>query len=206
MNIEQLFPTPLLHDNLGRELTEEEADYLSTELQNMKQNLGNMRSVNKFILDDPSMKAMKDEFEVYLNRFARHIFGIHPDCNVEFYITTSWLNEARDGGFHPEHDHRNSVLSGVFYPMVPEGGDRIVLNQSRNHWTYQMIDFDCQVWNEFSSPIRTELINQWDYIMFPSMLGHFVPSLQGEWRVSLAFNAWFRGEIGGDETNYLKGN
>lgn len=197
-----LFPTPIYSAHL-RETTKEESSYIDEQLLDMVPNETNTTSRNINILDDAVMANLKSELESVVNAFGRHTLGIAPETDVKFYITYSWLNRTIKGGKHQEHPHPNSIFSGVYYPLAADD-DAIVFNKYHSHWSKpDVFDFSTDYINEFSAHSYTQWINKGSLVLFPSSLRHRVEETDNDDRVSLAFNVWFKGEIG-RFTNSLK--
>ena len=61
------------------------------------------------------LQEIKEFFPIkdYINNLLKYNF------NSNLYITDSWLNIYKKGGFNPIHYHGSSLLSGVVYLKVP---------------------------------------------------------------------------------------
>lgn len=197
---EAIFPTPILRTNIGRPLTAGEQAFIDTARQGTVESPGNSRSADTQVLDAPELGAIRAFVAGQVTAFAEK--AISTERNLEFYITQSWLNYTRPGEHHHRHIHTNSLVSGVFYVSARKESDRlwffrssaaqIKISQGQTNW------YNADAW--FFS------VGTGDLVLFPSHIPHEVAKLEGdETRVSLAFNAFVRGEIGAaDSLNLLR--
>jgi uncharacterized protein (TIGR02466 family) len=187
MEIINLFPTPVMVDNIGRDFTKEEFDIVRTAEQ--MDNIGNQSGKNSYILDN-SLHGLKQiaqkKIEEYVNlRYA-------PSTDVQFYITQSWLNWTNRGEYHHSHYHQNSLISGVIYINATED-DRIYFHKNSS----PTIRIETENYNLYNSDSWWIPVKTGDIILFPSELYHNVQEVShDETRISLAFNVWVRGILG----------
>lgn len=131
------------------------------------------------------LKAAQD----YFNR----IFA--PKTGCELYITQAWANYIGLNESHHRHSHSNSVISGVYYVNARAESDRI---KFFNPIGYRGYDFGTENFNNWNSdfwwfPVETGVI-----VCFPSSLEHMVDVFADNYtRVSIAFNTFVRGNVGG---------
>ena len=122
------------------------------------------------------------------------MISAHP--RHEFYITQSWVNYLQPGLSIDRHMHSNSLISGVLYIQAKRELDRICFY--RNSFAQLLASVDqFNIYNALSvcCPVGVG-----DLILFPSALFHDVgPTTGAHDRISLAFNAFVRGEIGAQE-------
>lgn len=208
MKIMPLFPTPVAIEKMERGLSEEEYTCISDHLNSVTGNKGSLRSNSTKVLDHPKLELFKADLEDRINTYAKTVLGLGETSNIEFYITGSWVNLTLTGGNHKEHNHPNSLFSGIYYFDV-DPNHTIVFHDRYNHWSKfgGMFDWgegDNELVNEFNSWIYNQHVSNDTLILFPSQLPHQVPTNEIEVkRASLAFNVWMRGEISKD-IDYLK--
>ncbi len=105
-------------------------------------------------------------------------------------MTGCWANLGMPQASHIPHHHPNNFLSGVYYPLVPEGGDRIVFHDPRPQT--QIIAPRVTNTNKYNSSGATAAVKAGSLILFPAWLTHSVPANQGAGeRLSIAFNLNF---------------
>jgi len=190
MDINIIFPQPVLKHNLGRTLYQSELDIVNYHKNKTYKNVGNITSLNTKIFDDNFLEikmVVEDTIDFYVKQI------ISPKDELSFYITQSWLNYTEPGEYHHQHEHPNSILSGVFYFNAEEEKDNITFYKSG----YEQIYIESENWNLFNSKKWSIPIKTGDIILFPSYLSHMVETTASAGtRVSLAFNVFARGIFG----------
>lgn len=188
---ESIFPTPVMRANIGREFTHKERDYFEKLQAAPHANVFNVRSADTQVLESPQMQAIRSFVSEHLNQYAWKV--ISSDPGHEFYITQSWVNYTKTGQSHHRHIHTNSLISGVLYLQAQKEVDRICFYRNAPS---QIVVSDEQL-NCYNAPSWSFDAGAGDLVLFPSNLAHGVEQTTGEHtRVSLAFNAFVRGECG----------
>ena len=191
--IESLFPCPIGHYELDRELSKDEMGYLKN--IPMERNTGNDVSVRGDILHNDRMIELTKFIGNSLEEFCKETWDFNTD-KVHLYITQSWTNRTKPGEYHHVHSHQNSIISGVFYF---EGNENDIIEfwnsnswLTGDRWAFQRLKnnhFNSDAW-QYPAEVGTLLL-------FPSHLVHSVPEVEGEKdRYSLSFNTFFKGELG----------
>lgn len=184
MIIENLFPTPVAFWNFN--ITDEEKDYV----RNLEQrpNQGNTTSKQNYLLFEEPMERIAGFVE---NCLAEYMKSVHaPKHKVSPYITQSWANYTKPGQFHHKHAHPNSFISGCVY--IAAKGDKIYFYRDG----YQQIKLPAESYNPYNSDSWWFEVNEGDVILFPSSLTHMVETVDGDERISIAFNTFLKGTIG----------
>ena len=155
------------------------------------------RSEDTFVLDDPKLSNIREFIELKLQKFVQEVMN----STDELVITQSWVNKSGKGESHHEHVHPNSLVSGVWYPVMNPQHPPIHF-YSRAQRT---VSLQCESGNNFNSDTYFLPPLAGDLIIFPSHLAHSVPvNHTEEERISLSFNTWVKGSLGGiDSLNYL---
>ena len=189
MKIENLFPTPIGFWNLV--LNKDEIDFI----QNLEQrpNTGNTTSKNNYLFREPEMERLAMFVGNCLDKYMKATYA--PKHDVKPYITQSWANYTKAGQYHHKHAHPNSFISGCVY--IAAKGDKIYFYRDG----YQQIKLPTENWNPYNSESWWFEVNEGDVIMFPSSLTHMVQTVDGEERISIAFNTFLKGTVG--DTNDL---
>jgi len=201
INIMGIFPTPIGKINLERDLSSLEKNFICNQNKNLK-NIENVNLVsqttNSRLLDDDILCDLKSFFEKSLNDFFQEIFK--PSTNVCLKITQSWANYTNINEYHHEHNHTNSIISGVFYVNTNENSDKIIFSRNA-HTSITPYDIDTKEYNLWNANYWQLDAEEGSLLLFPSTLYHKVPSVIGEKeRISISFNTFFSGEIGSDIT------
>jgi uncharacterized protein (TIGR02466 family) len=184
MRIESLFPTPVGFWNLA--LNKDEIDFI----RNLEQrpNQGNTTSKNNYLLFEEPMQRLAMFVENCLDEYMKGIYA--PKHDVKPYITQSWANYTKAGQYHHKHAHPNSFISGCVY--IAAKGDKIYFYRDG----YQQIKLPTENWNPYNSESWWFEVNEGDVILFPSNLTHMVQTVDGDERISIAFNTFLKGTIG----------
>ena len=184
-----LFPIPLLVCAYQWDYSEELKWIRSVESWRENKDSYNRQSTDTFILDHPELKKIRTFIETKLNTFVSQTLGSED----RLAITQSWLNKNEKGESHHEHVHPNSMISGVWYPVIH---DKLPPIQFRNR-AQRDVELSTERYNTFNSATFMLPLNPGELILFPSNLTHSVqPNPFDEERISLSFNTWVKGNIG----------
>ena len=193
--IHGIFPTPVMKSQLDRALTAKEMATFDDFAKNTRKNDGNTTSVNNYVLEHDDLKDLKEFIQHYIDSFIQRI--IMPKTNVDLYITQSWVNYTKAGQYHHIHNHPNSVISGVFY--INAVGDKIYFHNKKT--PNYILDFETDNYELFNSKSWFFEVKTNDIFLFPSTLDHNVEALDSkreDVRISLSFNTFFKGYVGGE--------
>lgn len=199
MHIEKLFTTPVLQFNLNRQFTKEEQnvflDNANSVNHSKTDNTLSHVSTDKGVLNDNRMSEIKSFINQSIFKYKNDIMKVKSNC--ELYITESWIVYLNNGESVHQHNHPNSIISGVFYFNDAE---ITFINEKR-----QIIWFDESEYNEFNSNEHKMKLKQGDLILFPSTLSHCVrPIEQEKTRMSLSFNTFVKGIVSEVKSKSLK--
>jgi uncharacterized protein (TIGR02466 family) len=140
------------------------------------------------------MHSVRFAVQEHVEEFGSKIISPHPAHT--FYITQSWLNFTQPGQSHFRHMHTNSLISGALYIYVKKEVDSICFYRNS---PAQILVTDDQT-NPYNAPIHRVSLDVGDFVLFPSSLIHDVEPTRGAHiRVSLAFNAFIKGEVGSEQ-------
>jgi uncharacterized protein (TIGR02466 family) len=188
---ESIFPTPVMRSNIGRNFTPEELAFFESVWGATQENATNFRSADTHVLDAPEMQSIRSAVQEHVNQFAWKVISPHP--RHTYYITQSWVNFTQPGQSHFRHMHTNSLISGALYVYVKKEVDSICFYRNS---PAQILVTDDQP-NPYNTPVHRVGLDVGDLVLFPSSLHHDVePTTGAHIRVSLAFNAFIKGEIG----------
>jgi uncharacterized protein (TIGR02466 family) len=189
--INNIFPTPIYISNLNRKFSKKELSFFKKTKLNYVKNIGNITSKDNYILNNVILKKLKNEINLSIKDYFDKIISSKDD--VKPYITQSWLNYTEVNQYHHKHDHPNSIVSGVLYINSDKKFDKIIFLKKE----YKQIKFNVKEWNQFNSETWFFNVESGQIILFPSSLTHMVETKEGDnTRISLAFNVFFKGEIG----------
>ncbi len=209
-NLTPLFPMPLYQANIG--VDKNDIDFiLSQNYVRMPADNGSYTE-NKTILNDQSLTILKEKIQLHIDHFLHEILDC--DDSLNFEIKNSWVNLHDTNDYAGIHKHSNSIISGVYYPIVDDDSGSIVFQKDKSYynlWTdtieigfnYQKHQ-DQEKLNIFNTDAWGVSPRQGDLLLFPSLLYHSVTeNLSKSKRYSLAFNVFPNGQFG-DNLNSLK--
>lgn len=207
--IYNLFPVPVGHYNIGRSLTIEEITYIK-QLPRRANQYNETSSDNYIFQNGEELNDIKKFCEAALKEYVTQT--LDPTDGCELYITQCWTNYTEEGQHHHEHKHKNSIISGVFYPQAVEQRDNVVFFKADDTRT---IDIPMKGFNDYNSTIWKLPVKTGDLYLFPSHMYHTVPEvgsgaddffptakdkdgnyIKGSTRISLSFNTFVEGELG----------
>jgi uncharacterized protein (TIGR02466 family) len=150
------------------------------------------------LLNQPKLQNLQNSIKQVVDYFVYTVLDV--DDNVEFELTTSWLNKMDIGTDIALHNHANAVVSGVYYPEINETANPIIFKKNRQH----LNSFPEHVrpntkgnWNQYSIGELTVQPCPGDVLIFPSHLEHQVNMSHDTYsRYSLAFNYFPKGDLG----------
>ena len=146
-----------------------------------------------YLYKDPKYKKLSDEILNFVGYVCEDVFS-YENANPE--ISLMWGTATPKGGSVHRHYHPNSILSGVYYPQNIEYTEIRFYSPHR-----PTILPKIRYKNVYSSVSMEYKPQQGDVVLFPSDLDHDVPiNTSDEVRYSVAFNIFFRGEMGHEET------
>ena len=192
MNLYSIFPTPVAKFEVGREFTADELAFV--DLQSTHKNMGNTTSNDRYVLQHDTLAKLREFTESCVAEYLKTIYA--PKNEVSLRLTQSWLNYTKPGEFHHKHAHPNSFVSGVLYLKAARERDKIYFYKDG----YQQIKLPTDQWNLHNSESWWFEVGAGDLMLFPSSLTHMVETVQGDDRVSLAFNTFPVGYVGEEES------
>lgn len=190
-HIELIFPTPIMLCDLDRSFTDQELVAVDKHRNLASLNVGNQRSNNSYILEEPEFKELKQVCLDAANQYMQRIYK--PKYPVGVRITQSWVNWTEPNGFHHVHTHTNSFINGTLYIRTNPAEDKIKFLTSG----YSMINLETDHYDKCNSIAWDFPVNAGQIILFPSNLKHMVDTVTSkETRISLSFNTFLTGTIG----------
>jgi uncharacterized protein (TIGR02466 family) len=188
-----VFPSPVYKKNIGRPLTDAELRAAQPEAWSLRPGSENLRADTTKVLTNFAFFGIRNFIESCIKDFQKEI--IDPTTEFTLHTTQSWINFNRTGDSHHQHFHANSIISGVFYLNTCEDDmisffipqrSQIHITSTPNWWNMRRIGIS---------------VAAGDCVLFMSDLEHGVgeQTVEDHVRVSLAFNTWFKGEIGSED-------
>jgi len=194
-NTHNLFPIPVYVSEINRPFTKKELNFVDNQKNKTNKNF-NSFTKDTYILNKPEFKSIKSFIDKNCKNYLNKI--ISPKHESELYVTQSWINYMKQGEHHHPHAHPNSIVSGVFYLNADDKNDSIKFTHPKG---YQQIKPEIDKYNIWNSDTWWFPVKTGQLIMFPSSLVHRVDTKKNkDTRISLAFNTFYKGILGSDNT------
>ena len=152
-----------------------------------RKNGSNWASSETYVLDLPEFKQLKDTIQVTLDSILEDQYQVDTK-KTQLYITQSWLIVNESGDSHSQHQHPNSMFSGVVYINAGDPDGLTFLDARFN----TRISFESRCYSKADIPVKSG-----DILIFDSQIQHLVAATERKQkRISLAFNTIVKGTIG----------
>ncbi len=183
----ELFPTPVMFSYYSQGVSESELAHIRG--LEWVRNTGNQRTLDAHILNHPELSLLKAFCIETLQSYVDSVF--QPKHELTICLTQSWANKTIKGQFHHQHNHMNSLLSGVLYLSAEQDSITFIQPERKLFSIPPAVTTNQNAEKCVFSPSTNELL------VFPSYLFHQVETKQSEGeRMSLAFNALVKGMVG----------
>jgi len=145
-----------------------------------------------FLFDDPRFNRIKEFMQDHIDDYVANILEIEN----KMVLTTSWCAVNKPGSHHPKHDHKNTILSIVYYADCESGDLVLDFKNSRLEERFNF-SYNIKRYNEFNSnqwilPLRTG-----DIIIFPGWVDHYTQDNKSDKeRIVIGANYFIRGQLG----------
>ena len=164
--------------------------------QNTPHSKGNLTYVSrdKNVLD--KLPKLKTKLYSKFIDFKKNIMAYKND----FKITTSWISKTDKKQQSIYHNHKNSMYSGVYYPIVDEDSAPLLFHHDDN------VSFNLETTeSNINNSSEIKVTPQSDtVIFFPSGLYHCIGEhLSNKTRYCIAFNLFPVGKLG-DADSYVE--
>ena len=190
--LELMFPVPVYHTHRKSELDSSEKKDIEDIIKEGTYPGSYHSFSNDSYIFDTRLKNLKEFIEQHLKKYIKQV--INPKEELDFYITQSWLNVTKPGGFRQVHFHSNSIISGVFYIQTDVSQTISFFDPIAKIKSVIKIDQESTPWN---SDIWTIDVTDNKLLLFPSWLDHGVePNTNTKDVISLSFNVFMKGTLG----------
>ena len=155
-------------------------------------------SKDRYILNN--IPDLKDDIKNHCERFVRKYLAVKD--NAKFYLQNSWCNIHGPNENSQIHYHASSLLSGVYYPILPKDSGNIAFHRGSIYTNifHHSIRFEYTENNNLTAEKYVLNLKEGTIIIFPSHLDHSVErNSSNENRYSIAFNFYVRGKFGKEE-------
>jgi uncharacterized protein (TIGR02466 family) len=158
-------------------------EYEKNNESNNKSGIGSFQSKD-LDLKNPIINLLANSFLENANFISYNNYKIKN----KLYLDNFWFNINRYKDFNLEHDHPNSILSGVYYVKTPKNSGNLIFKNNNNRHLYLpddcLIEYNTLNSSSYFLPPQENCLH-----IFPSWLMHYVePNLSNEERISFSFN------------------
>ena len=190
-----LFPNPVYVTKRDSNLDSTEEKEIESIIKEGTCKVGDLDYyTNDTYIFDSKLKNLKEFCEHHIKIYVKEVLS--PKEELDFYITTSWLNVVEPGGDILQHTHANSIVSGVFYISTEDGdGIKFIDPNIKLRDLLQFEPKDYHVWNSTGWSLSSK---KNELMLFPGWLNHqVVPNEKASTdRISLSFNTFVKGIFG----------
>lgn len=138
----------------------------------------------KILLDTPPFDSLIEIIRTEVREFALKL-KLDID-NYPLGVNECWLNVYTKGNSQDVHIHRNSIISGIYYPKAPEGCADVLFHSP---WAEQMLEPPVTETDPVNAPCYNVTPVSGRMVLFRSWLRHSVKlNTTDEERISIAFN------------------
>ena len=177
------FPTPIMQDTIESDLTDYVLDMTGSQEGVKLSNRGGFQSQH-FLKPEKEFQELWEQIEVKLNKF-------HEEVALKGHVQINewWFNVNYKGCMNRQHQHPNSIHSGVYYVKAPENCGNICFPNPNQTLMWGWPGGIIKTPNSTNSGIATlKPVKNLLYI-FPSWTNHSVDAIESdEPRISLSFN------------------
>lgn len=198
IGIYPLFAWPLFRRKLNNNETINQTIANIVETEPLRKNQGNLIHNSIEILERPELAELKEQILTNVGYYATEVLAYK---DVHFELLQSWINVTPPGMIHHVHSHRNSIISGTYYPFGTDQSPIVF----HNPYEFQLVpNTDDSKQHPMGMISRNSLfINPApeELMLWLSPLNHEVRENKSETnRISLSFNVMIRGFIGHKES------
>ena len=154
-------------------------------------------SIDLNLLNKHELIDLKKSIIDSVRSYIHSIVKVSEDCRFE--LTTSWANKHSTSDFSQEHNHVNSLISGILFISIPEdSGNNVFYNPNPNLGL--SLEFNYTDFNQYNSNKIEMKPTAGDLLIFPSSLKHSVTkNKSNDDRYTIAFNVFAIGQFGSHE-------
>jgi uncharacterized protein (TIGR02466 family) len=190
IQIQPILSEPVVGIHLDREFTDIELNLIHKLYDESEWNIGNRITNDQYVLDRSEFEELKKFIDHSLKVYVDEI--LVPKYPIEIYVTQSWFNYTEKNGYHHQHKHPNSFISGTFW-IQTNPTDTVAFYKER----FEQLKIYTDAPNAFTAEKTTFSAVEKKLLLFPSHLMHAVePMKEDKRRISLAFNTFIRGTLG----------
>ena len=177
--VQDLFPIPLLQDNLPVPL--KILEYIKS-VDYFRHDTGYISHTK--LLDDPQMSVMKTLITQKVEEYFYRYCGFSKEAKP--LLISSWANLHKKGDYAQAHYHENSLITFVWYPLVDDNSGSFFIQPKMNLFG-PTFTFPINQHNRYNSNSLVFHPRNGDLYIFPSHMVHGVDKLMYEFnRYSLA--------------------
>jgi len=172
-------------------------DTFKFDVKKYKKEILDFKSINNTVIksnyggwQSDSFKTVPKNFLGLFKKINSNVKKIEKKLSLskKLKLSNLWYNVNGLSSFNRPHDHKGSVISGVYYISIPKNSGSIVFLGRDIDTFYTSVDS----YNHYNSSIWKIEPQENICILFPSYLKHYVePNLNKKERVSISFNYVF---------------
>jgi len=190
----QLFPISVYNDKISVDENTKKF-IISQDYERMFSGNGNF-SVNKYLLNEPECANLKNQIMEQCDVFTRKYLTVKD--NINFYMQNSWAVKHDKDDWGQQHEHSNSLLSGVLYLETNKDSGDICFHKPYGYTNlfHSSTHIPFNDYETHNSDVYRHTPENGDILIFPAHLHHSINANKSNIiRYSLAFNFHISGEL-----------
>ena len=161
----------------------------------IQQNSNKNKSPRQTASDLYKLSTFRKLYDIIMKQCEIHIKGLEYEYD-KLDMASMWGNYLTPGGYHPDHTHPNSFITGVFY-LLSSGRTHIEFSDPRAQAGVLVPRKTKET--ELNSTIIACPCTEGSGYIFPSWLQHTVRTTPVD-RISISWNIILRGDYGQPNT------
>lgn len=163
-------------------------------LKKLKYQKTNNNDENSYISSNlnifKELKFLKKKINEHVHNYLNNIL----EYKIKYKFLNSWSTKTKINSFSEKHVHKNTFLSGVYYPF---GNENFTIKFFKND-SSSFFEIIPEKYNHFNSVVQEiKILKNNSLILFPSNLSHAIAKNNSNFiRYSIAFNINPKGYIG----------
>lgn len=193
--IDSLFPEAIIYKCKLEIFNEEILNYIkSCEFEINEEHIYNSNCyISKKMDVFSDLENLKNEIEKHVQNYIYNILCF----KMKYRFLNSWITKTPPKGFSQKHVHKNTFLSGVYYPVKNNDFKIKFFKKKENFFNILLDKINIYNCTNVTYPIDEDNL----LIIFPSDLSHMIEkNISNEDRYSIAFNINPAGLIGFKDT------
>ena len=144
----------------------------------------------------PLSIKIANKIDGYVQNYIDNILEI----DNQITRTQSWIAVNKKGQKHHAHEHPNTFVSAVYYPVC-SSGELVIQKQQSTIQEKYFFHFGIKRFNPANSKTYSIKVKSGDLVIFPGWLTHYCTENNDDSdRIALGVNYFLKGKFGSEDT------